>query len=52
MSKNKELLYNMVNSLCVGLLIINKNGIIDYLNEGALKILDLNRESALDKKSR
>lgn len=50
MSKNKELLYNMVNSLCVGLLIINKNGIIDYLNEGALKILDLNRESALDKK--
>src|SRR5699024_8684132 len=44
------LLYNMVNSLCVGLLIINKNGIIDYLNEGALKILDLNRESALDKK--
>ena len=40
----------MVNSLCVGLLIINKNGIIDYLNEGALKILDLNRESALDKK--
>lgn len=50
MSKNKEFLYNMINSLCVGLLIINKNGIIDYLNEGALKILDLNRESALDKK--
>ncbi|MBW4828382.1 MAG: sigma 54-interacting transcriptional regulator [Clostridiaceae bacterium] len=50
MSKNKEFLYNMINSLCVGLLMVDKNGTINYLNEGALKILDLDRECALDKR--
>lgn len=49
MSKNKENLYKVVNSLCVGVLTVDKDGVISFLNEEALKILDLDSDSTLNR---
>lgn len=49
MSKNKESLYKVVNSLCVGVLTVDKDGVISFLNEEALKILDLDSDSTLNR---
>lgn len=49
MSENKIDLYNLINSLSLGVLIVDKYGKIIYLNCEALKILDLNEIKVLNK---
>ncbi|WP_042679079.1 sigma 54-interacting transcriptional regulator [Anaerosalibacter massiliensis] len=49
MSENKIDLYNLINSLSLGVLIVNKYGKIIYLNCEGLKILDLNEIKVLNK---
>ncbi|MCR2044395.1 sigma 54-interacting transcriptional regulator [Anaerosalibacter massiliensis] len=49
MSENKIDLYNLINSLSLGVLIVDKYGKIIYLNCEGLKILDLNEIKVLNK---